>query len=279
MGKVVVSSEVSAWAIVALAARVLAVSLAVVGPAVFGVPSAFRLDAPWTHEILATTRAAAVAHALVILIAHAVSMGGGSEALWTSRREKGGVVAATARIVSALAIGTVFWFVLAASFGVSALGKPSETAHLALLLASLTCVPGAARHGLPLDASTARTWGAFVTSAGARRVAGGGGGNRKDASTSSIPSPNIIHLSCGADLVWILGGWGASLGAWCGAMVIPLDWDRAWQRWPTSCARGATCGFAAGAVWGFSVALSRRFGFGTRSGTGTRRNEEEKKTR
>jgi phosphatidylinositol glycan class F len=34
-------------------------------------------------------------------------------------------------------------------------------------------------------------------------------------------------------------------GAWLGAFVIPLDWDRAWQDWPIPCASGAMLGFTA----------------------------------
>lgn len=33
------------------------------------------------------------------------------------------------------------------------------------------------------------------------------------------------------------------LGAWLGAFVIPLDWDRPWQEWPISCSFGAMIGF------------------------------------
>ena len=29
-----------------------------------------------------------------------------------------------------------------------------------------------------------------------------------------------------ADFVWFGGAWGAALGAWAGAMPIPLDWAR-----------------------------------------------------
>jgi phosphatidylinositol glycan class F len=34
-------------------------------------------------------------------------------------------------------------------------------------------------------------------------------------------------------------------GAWLGAFVIPLDWDRAWQEWPIPCASGAMLGCTA----------------------------------
>uniref|UniRef100_A0A5S6R4A5 Phosphatidylinositol-glycan biosynthesis class F protein n=1 Tax=Trichuris muris TaxID=70415 RepID=A0A5S6R4A5_TRIMR len=39
---------------------------------------------------------------------------------------------------------------------------------------------------------------------------------------------------------------GSLLGAWLGAFPIPLDWDRPWQRWPTTCVVGACLGFCLG---------------------------------
>uniref|UniRef100_A0A673LQC5 Phosphatidylinositol-glycan biosynthesis class F protein-like n=1 Tax=Sinocyclocheilus rhinocerous TaxID=307959 RepID=A0A673LQC5_9TELE len=36
------------------------------------------------------------------------------------------------------------------------------------------------------------------------------------------------------------------IGAWLGALPIPLDWDRPWQIWPISCTLGATTGFLTG---------------------------------
>lgn len=39
---------------------------------------------------------------------------------------------------------------------------------------------------------------------------------------------------------------GACVGAWIGAIPIPLDWDREWQKWPVT----IVCGMYAGAVLG-----------------------------
>ncbi|KAG8305758.1 hypothetical protein J6590_062066 [Homalodisca vitripennis] len=39
------------------------------------------------------------------------------------------------------------------------------------------------------------------------------------------------------------------LGAWLGAFVIPLDWDREWQVWPIPCSLGALLGFAVSQVF------------------------------
>lgn len=36
------------------------------------------------------------------------------------------------------------------------------------------------------------------------------------------------------------------LGAWLGAVTIPLDWDRPWQAWPIPCVIGALLGYIIG---------------------------------
>jgi GPI ethanolamine phosphate transferase 2/3 subunit F len=36
--------------------------------------------------------------------------------------------------------------------------------------------------------------------------------------------------------------WGTIGGAWLGAILIPLDWDRWWQRWPITCWISSTLG-------------------------------------
>lgn len=43
---------------------------------------------------------------------------------------------------------------------------------------------------------------------------------------------------------------GTWLGAWLGAIPIPLDWDRPWQQWPITIVVGAYCGAAIGTVVG-----------------------------
>jgi phosphatidylinositol glycan class F len=39
---------------------------------------------------------------------------------------------------------------------------------------------------------------------------------------------------------------GGVVGAWVGALVIPLDWNATWQQWPKSVVIGSTCGFYLG---------------------------------
>lgn len=43
---------------------------------------------------------------------------------------------------------------------------------------------------------------------------------------------------------------GVLIGAWLGAVPIPLDWDREWQKWPVTIVTGAYLGFVAGRTLG-----------------------------
>jgi len=56
--------------------------------------------------------------------------------------------------------------------------------------------------------------------------------------------PSVAASSVPADFTdwkWLASMPAATLaGAWLGAVVIPLDWDRPWQIWPEPCCLGAT---------------------------------------
>ncbi|OAA70984.1 GPI biosynthesis protein Pig-F [Akanthomyces lecanii RCEF 1005] len=51
---------------------------------------------------------------------------------------------------------------------------------------------------------------------------------------------------------------GAAAGAWLGAVPIPLDWDRDWQRWPVTIVVGAYLGAAAGSLLAGTVLYGKR---------------------
>ncbi|KAL4920676.1 GPI biosynthesis protein family Pig-F-domain-containing protein [Aspergillus aurantiobrunneus] len=51
------------------------------------------------------------------------------------------------------------------------------------------------------------------------------------------------------DAVWG-GAFGTCLGAWFGAVPIPLDWDRPWQAYPITILTGAYIGYALGVLGG-----------------------------
>ncbi|TRX97245.1 hypothetical protein FHL15_002039 [Xylaria flabelliformis] len=53
---------------------------------------------------------------------------------------------------------------------------------------------------------------------------------------------------------------GAGLGAWLGAVPIPLDWDREWQKWPVTILCGIYAGYTVGKLIGGTIAFGKRFG-------------------
>lgn len=54
---------------------------------------------------------------------------------------------------------------------------------------------------------------------------------------------------------------GCFLGAWLGAVPIPLDWDREWQKWPVTIVTGAYAGYVLGKEVGGRVLRGKRIEF------------------
>ena len=48
------------------------------------------------------------------------------------------------------------------------------------------------------------------------------------------------------------------MGAWAGAVPIPLDWDREWQKWPVTIVAGMYAGAVVGKVLGAHVVKGRQ---------------------
>ncbi|KAK6513313.1 Glycosylphosphatidylinositol (GPI) anchor assembly protein [Arthrobotrys megalospora] len=63
---------------------------------------------------------------------------------------------------------------------------------------------------------------------------------------------DIVSLNLPMDEVYG-GALGACLGAWFGAIPIPLDWDRDWQRWPVTIIVGIYAGYAVGRLGGLAL--------------------------
>ena len=89
-----------------------------------------------------------------------------------------------------------------------------ETGSFCLLLSLVTVYPVLLVLG-PSTSSLTRVWA---------------------ASLDSAHSVSFLHTVGVASL----------LGAWLGAVPIPLDWDRDWQVWPVSCCLGAVLGHVVG---------------------------------
>ncbi|EUC27978.1 hypothetical protein COCCADRAFT_110328 [Bipolaris zeicola 26-R-13] len=54
---------------------------------------------------------------------------------------------------------------------------------------------------------------------------------------------------------------GTVLGAWIGAVPIPLDWDREWQKWPVTIVTGAYIGYAVGKLLGGTLLKGKKIMF------------------
>ncbi|KAF5453317.1 hypothetical protein F2P56_028229 [Juglans regia] len=50
---------------------------------------------------------------------------------------------------------------------------------------------------------------------------------------------------------------GAIIGAWLGALPMPLDWERSWQEWPICVSYGAMAGYLVAMVASSSLILAR----------------------
>jgi phosphatidylinositol glycan class F len=57
------------------------------------------------------------------------------------------------------------------------------------------------------------------------------------------------------------GSIGCLLGAWLGAVPIPLDWDREWQKWPVTIVTGAYAGYVIGKLVGGWLLKGKRIEF------------------
>lgn len=51
------------------------------------------------------------------------------------------------------------------------------------------------------------------------------------------------------------------VGAWLGAIPIPLDWDRDWQKWPVTIVVGAYLGWSVFRLLGVYVLFGKRISF------------------
>lgn len=54
------------------------------------------------------------------------------------------------------------------------------------------------------------------------------------------------------------GAVGCLVGAWLGAVPIPLDWDREWQKWPVTIVTGVYTGYILGKTTGSWLLRGKR---------------------
>ncbi|DAZ94766.1 TPA: hypothetical protein N0F65_011330 [Lagenidium giganteum] len=127
-----------------------------------------------------------------------------------------------------LLVGIALFHVVTILFGAPVYHLVWRTFLLATLLASMTTVPAAMAFGTqqPLE------WVDIVL-------------------TFRRGSSQETYVACTTI--------GAALGAYAGALPIPLDWDRPWQQWPLTCVYGCIGGHSFGLLLGaILIATSQR---------------------
>lgn len=111
-----------------------------------------------------------------------------------------------------LPICVVAYFCAIILFGAPFLSQHEETLMLSILLTVLTIFPSCFHAGVDPTIS-------ILT--GSKKFAG-------DRMMETLQQNIFFTL----------------FGAWCGGIVIPLDWDRPWQVWPVPCCLGALAGYS-----------------------------------
>lgn len=119
------------------------------------------------------------------------------------------VTAPLSRAAGLLVVSVMFFHTMAVLFGVPLVENAEETLLFGVHLTSLTVLP------LLLSGST------HCSLAALQRTL-----------LESREGPYELRL----------GALGALAGAWLGCVVLPLDWDRPWQKWPIPCVVGSLVG-------------------------------------
>ncbi|CAH0475087.1 unnamed protein product [Peronospora belbahrii] len=113
-----------------------------------------------------------------------------------------------------LVLGTAIFHVSIVLFGAPVVDLWMQTLLLAVVLSACTTMPLALHFGC-----APRKWLDLLL-------------------TINVTNTQELYLVCSSI--------GAILGAYVGALPIPLDWDRPWQQWPLTCVYGILLGHAAG---------------------------------
>ena len=118
------------------------------------------------------------------------------------------------KFVVAILLISIVYYIIIVLFGAPIVTHHEETTMLTVTLATLTFIPAC----LHLGVDTAL---AILTRA-------------------QVHGTGLIGEAVSLNIKATL------LGAWLGAITIPLDWDRPWQAWPIPCVIGALVGYMTG---------------------------------
>ncbi|XP_021378710.1 phosphatidylinositol-glycan biosynthesis class F protein-like [Mizuhopecten yessoensis] len=123
-------------------------------------------------------------------------------------------VRSVVKVFGVLILGSIGYHCIAVLFGAPFINSVAETFHFALLLTVTTVFPSLCVLGINFS-----NW----------------------VRVYAQNSPDV-----GAESILYCASVGSILGAWLGALPIPLDWDRPWQVWPVTCVLGNLAGYLLG---------------------------------
>jgi len=133
------------------------------------------------------------------------------------------------RAIVSWLLGSFAFHFIAVMFGAPFVDKAARTLLWSCLMSALTFLPTSCLFGSDVD-----TWQRIL---------------RLDRPRNSM------EIAC------LLPAVGCIAGAWIGAFPIPLDWDRPWQVWPTSCVIGSEIGYSVGLLCAsFALAFGKQGG-------------------
>eukprot|EP01111_Echinosteliopsis_oligospora_P015806 TRINITY_DN6368_c0_g1_i1.p1 TRINITY_DN6368_c0_g1~~TRINITY_DN6368_c0_g1_i1.p1 ORF type:complete len:203 (+),score=58.58 TRINITY_DN6368_c0_g1_i1:48-656(+) len=123
--------------------------------------------------------------------------------------------------MKAWAIGSFGFLIVGILFGVSPISDSIETIIWGAMMSSMVILPGGMLFGCEVH-----SWRLFIFS----------------NTTKTEEEQRRYYAAI-----------GAIFGAWVGAMLIPLDWDRPWQVWPLPCVYGGLIGYFVSIVFFYNL--------------------------
>lgn len=129
------------------------------------------------------------------------------------------------KAIAMLLFSVIIFYIVAVMFGAPLFSSQEQTFMFSLLLTTLVVLPLLLNVGLNATVSILSTADVF----------------EKDAFNSVMSIAVRFAL----------------FGAWLGAVVIPLDWDRPWQEWPIPCSLGALIGHGVSQLFILSLNLPK----------------------